>query len=384
VRRARNPTYRFAKRGGNRQDNLRPRREARQPDSMSAKRARVERPTNRVVLNVGGTLFHTTLDTVSRSATLSGMLDHSAWDANPQHCEEVFLDRDPTTFAHLLRLMRQGDVLGGLLNGSDLSLCAAIIAEADWLAVEGFLQHVRATAYRNATGKTANDVDDAAADAKFIMRFGSIPDALASGVLPRRYFTPACQDRKVVSLIPREAKQFLWFYIVSETCMREDDQELWAQESSHDILAPVPEWSGMDTACFSREVVSFALVEVHGAGTEVEAVLALTDEDIAVFLANGQPTEGDFWYLQMSHFKNGQTVDPADAKTSTDDILESSGRRLPLHKRHMLASEYMRSCAVRAFIEDRREIHQQAVGIMPRLCKARSDSQLPEGMNLGC
>ena len=56
---------------------------------------------------------------------------------------ELFLDRDPTLFGTLLRLMRATPVFGGQLPKDDHVLCAAILAEADYLGFEALLTHVK-------------------------------------------------------------------------------------------------------------------------------------------------------------------------------------------------------------------------------------------------
>ena len=340
---------------------------------MSAKRARAPpSPAKRVVLNVGGTLFHTTLDTAGRSVMLAGMLDISVWDEDPKHCEEIFLDRDPALFTNILGLMRQGNVMGAALDANDFRLSAAILAEADFWGIEHFLQHVRATAWRNETGKTAAELDDEAADAAFIENVGSIQDALASGFLPRRYFTRSVEDRKIVQLIPREQRQFMQFVLVSRENITEDHESFDA-DTTLDVLQPLHAWRQC-TGSFTREIECFALVEKHGAGTEIEPILRLTDEDIELFMVNHEKTDG-LYHLRLRHFNDGEIMDAEEVLEhrvfpAASEILEASSRRLPLQKRHILASEYIQSKAMKVFVEEHQQAYPFLVGMTTRIVDA--------------
>ena len=112
----------------------------------AAKRAR-SGPLYRVVVNVGGTRFETTVSTLSRCSTLAGMVE--VLEEEPEHAPELFLDRDPKIFEVLLRLMRPPFVFAGLLPADNLELCAAMIAEADFVGFDPLLTHVKATSFRN-------------------------------------------------------------------------------------------------------------------------------------------------------------------------------------------------------------------------------------------
>ena len=177
------------------------------------------------------------------------------------------------------------------------------------------------------------------------------------------------------------------FDCVSRENLTEGDDE-FQDDPTLDVLSSFAHWDdgSSGTAQFSREVMCFALVEVHGAGTEVEPVLALTDEDMAIFLQNGEPTDG-LWHLRLRNFNDGQVVDTAaegeGVTQNAEQILESSARNLPLHKRHMLASEYLRSTAVRAFIRDRQPSYPYLIGLTTRLVKRTAKWLDPLEMSLG-
>ena len=94
-----------------------------------SKRARSASSVYRVVLNVGGTPFETSVDMCKRHSTyLDGLLDCAAWETNAEHKPEVFLDRDPELFAPLLRYMRN-NVPSLVLPSGDMLTCGAILAE---------------------------------------------------------------------------------------------------------------------------------------------------------------------------------------------------------------------------------------------------------------
>ena len=70
------------------------------------KRPRTDQPSDRVVLNVGGDHFTTSISMLSSNSTYFEAL-FSRWDK----ASEVFLDRDPDAFRVLLSCMRQRRVM---------------------------------------------------------------------------------------------------------------------------------------------------------------------------------------------------------------------------------------------------------------------------------
>ena len=115
---------------------------------MKRARPAASQPTQRVIIDVGGTKLTTTTTTIMRSSYLAGMIDLDAWSSDADHCAEIFLDRDPEIFAQLLRLMRQQPHIAGLLP-SDPQQCASVITEADFFGFEGLLTHVKVQTYFN-------------------------------------------------------------------------------------------------------------------------------------------------------------------------------------------------------------------------------------------
>ena len=117
------------------------------PQSPQTKRRR-QSAAYRVVVNVGGNRFETTVPTIERSVMLKGMFDGALSPSEGGNPEEIFLDRDPAVFEVLLGLMRSQPVFGGLLP-KDPVMCARLIAEADYFGVEALLDHIKLRAFRN-------------------------------------------------------------------------------------------------------------------------------------------------------------------------------------------------------------------------------------------
>lgn len=205
-------------------------------------------PPRRILLDVGGTKFATSLMTVERSTYLSALVEMTDWKAAPEHV--IFVDRDPSLFAHLLRLMRQVPLVAGLLPRDNHSLFAALLAEADFFGFEALLRHVKAQAYFHArkaeedfpsihsfepegygslafgssawrqglrqmksqlegAKKKVNDKfsrkDEDYGARRFDVVYGSIAEALASEILPMCYYSPPKVESKIIQLLPVEA-----------------------------------------------------------------------------------------------------------------------------------------------------------------------------------
>ena len=96
---------------------------------------------DRVVLDVGGTTFTTSKNTLVANSTYFKSIFREGWPD-----DDYFLDRDPKTFELLLTYMRSGVVE---LPEHDESLARRVLLEAQFLGVDGFLSAVKAQAYRN-------------------------------------------------------------------------------------------------------------------------------------------------------------------------------------------------------------------------------------------
>ena len=162
---------------------------------------------DRINVDVGGTIFTTSVSTLTGASVYFQHMFSDRWQDQPQ--ETLFLDRDPQPFAILLGYMRSGSLE---LPEADLSLSRRVLLEAEYLGCERLLVEVKATAMRNSRPDSSNDVipspsDDAEAAAEFDAKYGSLQQALRERVLPERYFgvAPArapAKKPKVLQLLP--------------------------------------------------------------------------------------------------------------------------------------------------------------------------------------
>ena len=159
------------------------------------------RKPDRVVLDVGGTTFTTSKNTLTANSTYFKSIFREGWPD-----DDYFLDRDPATFSLLLTCMRTGVVE---LPEHDESLARRVLLEAQFLGMDGFLSAIKAQAYRNleAEGWKGSDAD---AVKNFDKSHGGLEDALRKAVLPARFYgrvppptpPPPPPERKVVQIMP--------------------------------------------------------------------------------------------------------------------------------------------------------------------------------------
>ena len=101
---------------------------------------------NKVKLNVGGTLFHTTVSTLTsptgQSSMLHAMFAHSShFPLELDDKGAVFLDRDPQLFRHILNYLRDGSLpLSSLSAATKLGL----LREARYFGMSGLMREVQA------------------------------------------------------------------------------------------------------------------------------------------------------------------------------------------------------------------------------------------------
>lgn len=355
---------------------------------MPPKRARTQQPsTQRVVLNVGGRCFETSLPTVARSSYLAGLIDSTSWDDDTEHREELFIDRDPTVFEQVLRVMRQGAVLGGLLPENDAALCSAIIAEADFYGVDTFLDHVKIRSAKHESDDPA--LSDEEAVAYFDTHLGAIPDALESGVLPRRYFGPRPPKKKILQLLPTAEPMRMQFILLDDEELVDRDAWLNTADGRRDHIREVTKLQ--DAPTFSRRVACMALIEEDGIA-KTEAMIVLEDEDRSLLM--GACEESD-WRVCLHHFNGGERIAPmmgigTQAWNAFDERpwnqLVDASVEMGMAANLMLTSAYMKSPCMRGFINDRNG--RRLLGLWARL-RVISEDKNPhecrvwESMNLG-
>jgi hypothetical protein len=295
-------------------------------DAQQEGRADWPTQTHVCVLNVGGRTFRTTTSLLQQKTSyFRGMFDSAAPEA------EVFIDRDPDAFAILLRFLRHGIVARALPRG-DPDLCAAVLAEADFLGVETLLQPVKVAAYRNmqvprsrvgAISQRLNDssgeLDDDGAAHAFDEAVGSITEAIEAGVLPARFFAPVVLT--VRSMVPPQSTCWAQIGFVGHEANGFDDDDLdpdvdtfpyqpigdGTLDQSQNQFDPGEElpMSYWTPECV-RRVVYFANIELDGVQqVEPEAVILLTDEDQHAWMRNGALVQGT-----LPSSNNSGEIDP--------------------------------------------------------------------------
>jgi len=187
-------------------------------DAMDATSPHKRRRTAQdcVVLDVGGTLFKSTISTLTSSCTYFASLFSHEW-APASESREIYLDRDPDAFKVLLSCLRNHVAL---LPETDPDLCKRVLLEAEFFGVEWLLRDVKHQTLRHepySAGErgrysgwdpsASTDVlkDPARAAQKFDELFGGLRDALRTGVLPSRFFRkadPYGAQAKVRHLVP--------------------------------------------------------------------------------------------------------------------------------------------------------------------------------------
>ena len=152
------------------------------------------RRNNRVTLEVGGETFTTTRDTLTRGSDyFEGLLVGDDDDA------EVFVDRDADLFRVLLSCMRQRS---SAALPREETICARLLLEADFFGMAWLIDEVVSTAMRHSHAYDAErekacdeESDDESDDGfaksaaqQFAAKFGSVVDAVRTGVLPSLFF----------------------------------------------------------------------------------------------------------------------------------------------------------------------------------------------------
>ena len=185
--------------------------------AMSAsKRPRTEASKDRIKLDVGGTLFTSSISTLTANSQYFAAL-FSRWEEDE---ENLFLDRDPDSFRVLLSCMRHKRAL---LPEHDKDLFKRVLLDAqfyglDWLENEVMAQTMdhaddetivgAVETYDDQRAEDTEALDDynfAQQEAKVKMfreTYGSVDAAFKNGVLPAQFFKPINSQPKIKQLIP--------------------------------------------------------------------------------------------------------------------------------------------------------------------------------------
>lgn len=132
----------------------------------------------RVTLNVGGTLFQTSLATLVPCSTYFARLFSTEWQ---KAMEEYFLDLDSDTFRILLSCMRRRETL---LPEHDAELFKRTLLDAEFLGIDFLIDEVKVTVQKH----MRTEQQTAAA---FDLEHQDLRSAFRAGVLPERFWHPS-------------------------------------------------------------------------------------------------------------------------------------------------------------------------------------------------
>ncbi|KAL9951609.1 hypothetical protein ACROYT_G044304 [Oculina patagonica] len=97
-------------------------------------------------LNVGGHLFSTSLETLTKDpGSMLHAMFSGRFDTKPSEDGSYFIDRDGTHFRYILNYLRTGE----LLVPEDKFVRRELLAEAEFYQVEGIINDLRAGSFKN-------------------------------------------------------------------------------------------------------------------------------------------------------------------------------------------------------------------------------------------
>lgn len=165
--------------------------------------------SDRLTLEVGGETFVTSVTTLTGSSSYFARQLSTEWRTSHDD-STFFLDRDAEPFKVLLSFMRTG----AARLPKDADAFAAVMQEAEYLGVDGLIDYVKLTTQHNLHGEL--EWTSSAAAPNFDEEHGGINGALASGILPSRYFAPEPKapppKPKIIQLVPAAEPQDVHFH----------------------------------------------------------------------------------------------------------------------------------------------------------------------------
>lgn len=155
------------------------------------------RKTDRVVLDVGGTNFVTSISTLSFQCEYFHSMFRTEWGFHDEgefqsEIPPLFVDQDPGPFRILLSFMRKG-----WLYATDLS--TDVLSLADFLGMSKLLMAVKIRAYQNMHPDFMENDDEAIS--KFDLAYETVMGAISAGVLPLYLTTCKNHRKEFVSLV---------------------------------------------------------------------------------------------------------------------------------------------------------------------------------------
>ena len=153
------------------------------------------RSVDRVVLNVGGHRFETSISTLTGCSSYFARRFASEWAQAPdEEKDDLFLDMDPDSFKVLLSCMRRAKAL---LPANDADLFRRVLLDAEFLGCDFLLREVKETVQRHQGSETPTAE-------QFDTLHGGLQAAFRVGVLPDLFFHPSSSRKKptIRQLIP--------------------------------------------------------------------------------------------------------------------------------------------------------------------------------------
>ena len=165
-------------------------------DTITTMKSTTSTSNSMFVLNVGGTLFYTSKQTlISGSNFFAAALTHFA-EGTTDSSEEFYVDRDPEAFPMLLNYMRSGV----LLCDADTKLLAAVVLEADFYSMDELLYQVKEQCYINLHQPTAK-MTNKREIAKVLKEFPMARDLVRHDKFPQMYYEVIRQESNVINRI---------------------------------------------------------------------------------------------------------------------------------------------------------------------------------------
>lgn len=158
--------------------------------------------SERIKLDVGGTIFHTSILTLTGGSTYFQSKFSAQWgfdESDSSHLQEtIFVDQSPEPFKVLLGFMREGCV-------DCRKLTKEVLLQAEFLGIDTLLDAVKYQCYSNKFPEFsggAHEMIDA-----YNQRFGDMLGGIVAGVLP--LFLKKRDERKEFALLGKSAGRFI-------------------------------------------------------------------------------------------------------------------------------------------------------------------------------
>jgi hypothetical protein len=144
-----------------------------------------------VILDVGGKLFKTRVNTLTNSSSYFEALFSTIWRESSDlkyithdNNKALFIDKDPVPFEYLLTYMREGTIN---IPSDNLNLAQSIMLQAEYFGIDKLVNEIK---IRSISSNLISGYvcEDAEAIVSFNMKYESVHHAIISGFLPLAFF----------------------------------------------------------------------------------------------------------------------------------------------------------------------------------------------------